>query len=88
MTSTFTLIFHLRTKITWGISLYFGNHVGVKGTNPAKTFSEQQTELVLFMPQRLVRAKIPRLFITVIPHLAHTLVSRIETMNTEPESKK
>lgn len=36
MTSTFTLIFPLRTKVTRGISLYFGNHVGVKGTKPRK----------------------------------------------------
>lgn len=85
ITSTFTLIFHLITKITWGRSLYFVTMSGSKGQNPAKTFSEKQTELVLFMPHRLVSTKIPRLFIIVVPHLAHTLVSRNETMNTELE---
>lgn len=31
MTSTFTLIFHLITRITQDKFLHFGNHVGVKG---------------------------------------------------------
>lgn len=39
-----------------------------KGENPGETFSKQQIQLVLFMTHRLMRDKIARLLITVVPH--------------------
>lgn len=39
-----------------------------KGENSGETFSKQQIELVLFMTHKLVRDKIARLLIIVVPH--------------------
>lgn len=47
MTSAFTLIFHLITRITQGVTLWVS-----KIENPAEIFSERQIKLVLLMPHR------------------------------------
>lgn len=79
MTSTFTFIFHLRTRRTQGRALCFGNYDVIKVKNktkqtPGDTFSEQQMELVLLLSRKLERAKVLRLLRTVVPPLAHILV--------------
>lgn len=72
MTITFTLIFHLITRITQGRSLCLSNYVGVKGRKPWRNiFRASNVVLGFLMPHRLERVKIPKCPYTVFPSCSH-----------------